>query len=53
MGTQVSPQKKGTGPNFRPVSVVAKCKWLPISATAEHLLLFVFTHIISEFPPFQ
>jgi len=31
-----SPPKRGTAPNFRPMSIVAKR--LPISATAEHLL---------------
>jgi len=36
-GNQLPPQqKKGTAPNFRPVSVVAKRS--PIPATAEHLL---------------
>ena len=29
------PNKGGTAPNFRPISIVAK--WSPISATAEHL----------------
>jgi len=32
-----SAAKRGTAPNFRPMSIVAK--WSPISATAEHLFL--------------
>jgi len=32
------PPKRGTAPNFRPMSIVAKRK--PNSATAEHLLFF-------------
>ena len=31
------PPKRGTAPNFRLMSIVAKCS--PISATAEHLLI--------------
>ena len=40
MGTQLSPPppKRGTAPNFRPMSIVAKRS--PISATAERLLNF-------------
>jgi len=34
-GDPVLPRKRGTAPNFRPMSIVAK--WSPISATAEHL----------------
>ena len=34
------PKKRGTAPNFWPMSVVTK--WLPNSATAEHLFLFVY-----------
>jgi len=36
--TAPPPQKGGTAPNFRPMFVVAKRS--PISATAEHLLVF-------------
>ena len=35
MGTQLPFPKKGTDPNFRPMSIVAKRS--PISAAAEHL----------------
>jgi len=34
-GDPAPPPKRGTVPNFRPMSIVAK--QLPISATAEHL----------------
>jgi len=39
-----APQKRGTAPNFRPMSIVAKRS--PISATAE--LLFLFLQIFRE-----
>jgi len=39
--------KKGTAPNFRPMSIVAK--WSPISATAEHLLPILSTIGLSGF----
>jgi len=32
-GDPAAPQKRGTAPSFRPMSIVAK--WSPISATAE------------------
>jgi len=34
-GNPALPPKRGTAPNFRPISIVAKRS--PISATAEHL----------------
>jgi len=34
-----APPKRGTAPNFRPMSIVAKRS--PISATAQHLLVQV------------
>ena len=39
MGTQPPPKKRGTTPNFWPMSVMAKRS--PISATAEHLYRYV------------
>ena len=33
-----APRKRGTAPNFRPISTATK--WSPISATTEHLLLY-------------
>jgi len=45
-GDPASP-KRGTTPNFRPMSIVAKRS--PISATAEHLfILFFWTHRIDS-----
>jgi len=39
MGTQLFTAERGTAaPSFLPMSIVAK--WSPISATAEHLLVF-------------
>jgi len=37
-GDPATPRKKGTAPNFRPMSIVAKRS--PISATAEHFICF-------------
>jgi len=43
METQLPLPKKGTAPNFRPMSIVAKGS--PISATAEHLLHVLYDNI--------
>jgi len=43
MGIQLAlPQKGVQPPNFWPVSIVAK--WSPISAAAEHLLVFILCY---------
>jgi len=44
MGTQLPLLQRGTAPNFRPMSVVAK--WSPISATAELLLNLKLTDLL-------
>jgi len=40
-----APPKRGTAPDFRPMSIVAKQS--PISATAEHLLFFVTPNLLT------
>jgi len=41
-----SPRQRGTAPNFRPMSIVAKRS--PISATAEHLYIHSIMHTLVQ-----